>query len=184
MASEMRLLLREESGFTLVELAVVTVITMVLVAGLSNLFVSGLRAGNDANARLTSQSSVRLAFDRLEFEARCASKAALVSGGSGVTLTLPGAPACAHASGTYTWCVTSGALIRYSGSSACSGTSQTFVRSVTTATPFSCVTAATQYPRLQVSLAVNPTPRRSDQFSATDMIAMRNAPDLGATDCS
>jgi Tfp pilus assembly protein PilW len=177
----MRPLLREESGFTLVELIVVTVLTVVVVGGLSNLFVSGLRAGNDANARLTSQSSVRLAFDRLEYETRCASTATLLSSGGGVTLVLPSS--CAHATGTFTWCVTSGALIRYAGSS-CSGTSQTFVTSVTTPTPFSCVTATGQYPRLQVALTVNPTSRSYDRYSATDLIDMRNAPDTGSTDCS
>ncbi|HZD87276.1 MAG TPA: hypothetical protein VE088_04655 [Gaiellaceae bacterium] len=177
----MRRPLHDESGFTLVELVLVTVLTVVVVGGLSNIFVSGLRAGNDANARLTSESSVRLAFDRLEFETRCASTATLVSSGAGVTLVLPSS--CSHATGTYTWCVTGGALIRYAGS-ACSGTSETFIQSVTTPTPFSCVTAAAQYPRLQVALGVNPTPRGSDSFSATDLIDMRNAADLGSTDCS
>lgn len=169
----MRPSLRQESGFTLVELIIVTALTMVLVAGLSNLFSSGLRASFDANARLTSQSSVRLAFDRLEYETRCASTATRAAGGADVTLVLPSA--CSHATGTYTWCVASGSLTRYVGSS-CSGTSQTFVTSVTSATPFTCIAPVNQYPRLQVALSVNSTNSSSDSFSATDQIDMHNAP--------
>lgn len=176
----MRPLLREEAGFTLVELIVVTGLTVIVVAALSNLFSSGLRAGYDANARLTSQSSVRLAFDRLEYETRCASQAALAGSGADVTLTLPSQ--CGHANGTYTWCVANGDLIRYAGSS-CTGSSQIFVTNLTTPTPFTCLTATSQYPRLQVALGVNATPSGSDSFSATDVIDMRNAV-TGTADCS
>lgn len=170
----MRLLLRHETGFTMVEMVIATFVTMILVAGLANLFASGMRASADASSRLTSQSGVRLALDRLEYEARCASTATLAGGGADVTLVLPPAPACAHANGTYTWCVTGGALIRYSGSS-CTGTNQIFATSVTTPKPFSCLAPVNQYPRLQVSLAVNPVPQTVDAFAATDTMDMHNA---------
>lgn len=170
----MRPLLREESGFTLVELIIATALTIVLVGALSNLFVSGLHAGSTASWQLTSQSGVRLAFDRLEYEARCAQTATRAASGADVTLYLPPSPACAHASGTYTWCVSGGSLIRYTGSS-CSGTSQTFVKNVTTPTPFTCVAPVNQYPRLQVALTVNGTSSSVNGFSATDQIDMRNA---------
>ena len=168
----MRLLLRDETGFTLVELLIATFITLLLVAGLANLFASGMRASADASSRLTSQSSVRLALDRFEYEARCASTATLGASGADVTLVLPSA--CAHGNGTYTWCVSGGNLTRYTGSS-CSGTSQTFVTSVTSPQPFSCVAPVNQYPRLQVALAVNPVSRASDAFAATDTMTMHNA---------
>jgi Tfp pilus assembly protein PilW len=168
----MRPLLRDESGFTMIEMVVATFITTLLVAGLSNLFVSGLRASGDATARLSSQSSVRLALDRLEFEARCATTATRAASGADVTLVLPSS--CAHASGTFTWCVSSGSLIRYVGSS-CTGTSQTFITNVTTPQPFSCLAPVNQYPRLQVSLAVNAVPRAVDAFTATDTMDMHNA---------
>ncbi len=168
----MRRVLREESGFTLVELIIVTALTIVVVGALSNLLASGLRAGSNASWQLTSQSGVRLAFDRLEYEARCASTATRAAGGADVTLVLPSS--CAHGTGTYTWCVSSGALIRYSASS-CSGTSQTFIKNVTSATPFSCVAPVNQYPRLQVALTVNGTSSSANRFSATEQIDMHNA---------
>ncbi len=122
------------------ELVVVCVITVVLAAGLSNLFISGLRASSTANATLSSQSNLMYALSRLEFESRCASSAKLLSSGADVTLTLPAF--CANAAGTFTWCVTSGSLVRYGGS-ACSGIGETFAASVTSLTPFSCIDTGT-----------------------------------------
>ena len=126
--------LRSESGFSLPELLVVMTITVILMGGLATIFGLGLNTSKTSSSVLASQSGVVVALDRLDYEARCASQATLVSGGAGVTLTLPSQ--CAHATGTVTWCVSSGSLIRYSGS-ACSGSGQTLATSVTSATPFS-----------------------------------------------
>jgi Tfp pilus assembly protein PilW len=168
----MRRRLADESGITLVEMLFVMLILGFVLAGLVDVFVSGTRAGTDANARMEAQGDVRKAMDRLEFEVRCSSGATISGGGSTVLLTLPSQ--CIHATGTFTWCVANGALMRYSGST-CSGTGQTFIRNVTTPTPFSLVTATGLLPRLQVSLAVNTTNRSSDAVPIADMITLRNA---------
>jgi Tfp pilus assembly protein PilV len=163
----------DESGFSMVELVIVTFVTVILMAGLSNMFVSGLRASSTASTRLSGQSNLNVALSRLEYEARCSSSAALVSSGAGVTLTIPSN--CPHATGTFTWCVTSGSLIRYT-SSTCSGTSQTIASDVTTARPFSCVTSVGNYPRLQIALTVNSTSSVSgNAASASEQIVLRNA---------
>ncbi|MGH3008500.1 MAG: prepilin-type N-terminal cleavage/methylation domain-containing protein [Gaiellaceae bacterium] len=167
----MNRLVRDESGFTLIELVVVTFVTVLLMAGLSNLFVSGLRTSKTTNDILSSQTQIHDALGRLEYEARCSSQAALVSSGAGVTLTLPSE--CTHATGTVTWCVTSGSLIRYAAAS-CTGTGTTLATNITSATPFSCVSTVGDYPELQVALAVE-TQTAADQATATDEIAMRNA---------
>jgi hypothetical protein len=156
----------------MVELVIVTFVTVLLMVGLSNMFVSGLHASTTASTRLSGQSNMNVALSRIEYEARCASSAALVSSGAGVTLTLPSN--CPHATGTFTWCVTSGSLIRYTSSS-CSGTSQTIATDVTSAHPFSCLTTTGNYPRLQVALVVNSSSTSGNNVSATEQIAMRNA---------
>jgi prepilin-type N-terminal cleavage/methylation domain-containing protein len=174
-----RLRLHSQSGFSLVELVVTMAVMGIIIGSLASLFVSGERANSDATARMTSQQNVRAAFDRLEYDARCASTAALQSSGAGVYLSIPSR--CDHASGTVTWCVSSGSLIRNTGTT-CSATTHrlTYIGSVTSSTPFSCyspVSGAT--PQLKVALTVNTTTRTSDNTTATDYITMHNASSTG-----
>lgn len=151
---------------TITELLVACAVLVVLMAGVTDIIVSGSRASETTTAQINAQQNLRVAFDRLEFEGRCASSATLVSSGAGVTFVLPAQ--CAHAAGTYTWCVGSGTLGRYTGSS-CAGTPQVFASGITSPTPFSLLTSTGNLPRLQVSLAIG-------TVSETDSIALRNAP--------
>jgi prepilin-type N-terminal cleavage/methylation domain-containing protein len=168
--------LRDESGFTLVEMTVVITITLVLLCALTSLFSAGFRASSNSSATLSSQASLIVAVNRLEFEARCTSSAAIVSGGAGVKLTLPSY--CVNATGTYTWCVTGGALVRFAGAS-CSGTGVTFASDVTSTTPFSCLTTG-KVPRLQVALTSNAGTIPGTAATGTTIIALRNASASGA----
>ena len=168
----MRSLLHNESGFSLVELLVVCSITVILMGGLATIFGIGLNTSSTSSKILGSQSGVIVALDRLDYEARCASKATLVSGGAGVTLNLP--YECTHATGTVTWCVTGGALVRYSGS-ACSGSGQTLQTNVTSTTPFSCVAPVGNYPSLRAALTVNTGVTSATASSGTDTITLENA---------
>ena len=173
--------LADERGVTLIELLFVCLIMGILLAGLANVFLSGSRASADATGRLTSQQNTRLALDRLEFEARCATSATRVLGGAGVTLVLPAQ--CSHASGNVTWCVASGVLTRYVGTG-CTGTSQPFVTGITSALPFSCVAPVGPLPQLRVDLTVNTTGRSADATSVSDTITLRNAAPTTATTSS
>ena len=165
-----------EDGFTLVELLLTAVMLVILMAGLSNVLVSGERASYDATARMTSQQNVRVAFDRLEYETRCASQASLQSTGVGVVLTLP--TTCEHASGSIAWCVSSGSLVRVVGAS-CVGAGQTYITNVTSPKPFSCYaptgSSNDPKPQLLVALVVNTTKTAVDGNSASDQITMHNA---------
>ena len=82
---------------------------------------------------------------------------------------------CSHATGTVTWCVVNGVLLRNVGP-VCSATGQVFVRSITSAQPFALPTTASGYlPQLTVSLTSNTTGRTSDAFTDGDVITLRNA---------
>jgi prepilin-type N-terminal cleavage/methylation domain-containing protein len=166
-------LLTDERGFTMIELLVTMVLMGIVMAGIVNMFVSGTRAGADANSRLTSQQNVRLAVGRLEFEGRCATTASIVSSGAGVAFSIP--DWCTHASGNVTWCVSGGTLTRYA-SNACSGTGQVFVTNVTSPTPFTIPTTASgDLPELDIAITVNPGTTAATSATLTDTITLRNA---------
>lgn len=162
-----------EGGQTLVELLVAMGLMAIVMVGIVNIFVSGGRAGADANARIDAQQNTRLAVDRFEFEARCAQTATLLSSGAGVTFNLP--TQCNHATGNVAWCVISGALERYTGTS-CSGTGQVFVRGITSATPFSLPTPLSHdLPTLAVALTVDTSNDSGTAVTLNDTITLRNA---------
>ena len=79
-----------------------------------------------------------------------------------------------HATGTVTWCVNSGVLMRYTAAS-CSGSGQIFVRYLTSATPFSLNTVTGDLPQLAINLVASPTGRATDRFTVTDAITLRNS---------
>jgi prepilin-type N-terminal cleavage/methylation domain-containing protein len=171
----LRRLGREQRGFTLIELLVTMIIMAFIIAGLANILTSGSRAASDATARMTGQQNVRDATDRLDFEARCAATATLISSGAGVALTIP--VTCSHATGTVSWCVESGVLMRFTTAGCPTSGGQTFISNVTTPTPFSIVNGTAgsgQLPQLAIRLTVNTTGRASDAFTLTDSIALRN----------
>lgn len=169
--------LADERGFTLVELLIAMFLLTLLLAAISGLLVSGLRASSDTSARTAAQGNIQTAVNRLEYELRCASGATVPNAGtanSSVTLTLP--TECVHATGQYTWCVSDGSLLRYAGGDCTTGTPQTFASNVTTPTPFTLLSATGELPQLQIDLDVNLTGRTSNEVSVTDTITLRNAP--------
>src|SRR5437763_12768316 len=114
----MRRRLAAADGYTLVELLIVVSILGVILAGVANMLVSGQRAEKDTSARVRAQGSARVAVDRLEYEARCASYASILNSGAGIALTMPAT--CPHAAGNIDWCASSGGLTRSAASSTCS----------------------------------------------------------------
>jgi prepilin-type N-terminal cleavage/methylation domain-containing protein len=169
--------LSDERGVSLVELMVAMAILAVISAAVVTAFLAGVRASADASARTADQGTIQTAVNRLEFELRCASGATVphddgTTANSSVHLTLPSE--CIHGTGDYTWCVSSGSLIRYSGS-ACSGTSQVFATGVTTATPFTLLDKTSgRLPQLQIILSVNQGANSTDADSITETITLRN----------
>lgn len=177
----MRRLLRDESGMSLVELLVVCLVLGVIMAVVSNMFVSGLRASTTSDARLTSQEAVRTAFDRLEYQTRCADSATILSSGGGVHLHL--ADWCANATGDVSWCVNGSSLV-YAAAADCSGSTTAFVGNVTSAEPFCLQTVTDALPQLYVSLAVDASAQAGTATAATDAITLRNASPASSTSAS
>jgi Tfp pilus assembly protein PilW len=169
----MRRWLADEQGVTMVELLVATVLMAIVLVGVVNVFISGGRAGADANARLGAQQNARLALDRLEFEGRCATTATLVSSGAGIAFSIPAW--CSHATGNVSWCVASGVLTRHATAD-CTGAGQPFVASITSATPFSLPTPASgSLPALAINLTADNSNDPRTAVRLTDLVTLRNA---------
>jgi len=65
--------LRGEVGYSLVEMLTVMVIMGVVLAGITDIFVSGSKAQTDQDNRFQAQLSTRLALDKVRRDIHCAS---------------------------------------------------------------------------------------------------------------
>ena len=126
-----------QDGFTLPEMLVVLAIIGIVLAGITQLFMSALKSQKDQTNRTQAQQDARLGLDKLRREIRCANALTTPSGypASAITITLGSyCPTAGGAATTVTWCTkdkngasppVAGAqpytLWRYTGS-ACSGT--------------------------------------------------------------
>jgi type II secretory pathway pseudopilin PulG len=176
----MRVLLRSESGQSIIELIVAMGFMLIVMGALSNAFASGLRASADESAQIGGQGAVRVAIDRLEYEGRCASTATLISSGAGVAFDLPSQ--CPHATGTVSWCVLSGSLTRFTTTD-CTGTGMVLATNITSATPFCLQTTSGALPELHLSLSANMSASGAgaDAQSVKSKIVIRNAAAASST---
>lgn len=164
--------LSDERGITLIEMLIVCALLGFVLAGLTNVFVSGTRASYLVNSNLGAQQSVRTALSRLEYEGRCGSSATILSSGAGVAFTLPSV--CSHVSPVVSWCVVSGVLKRFLASN-CTGTGIPYAQNITSSTPFSLQLGTGDLTEVLVNLSANPTGRASSTFTLTDAITLRNS---------
>src|SRR3954452_24976071 len=106
--------LRDEPGYTLIELLTVMLILGVVLGGLTGVFASATSAQADMNNRFQAQQEARLGLDKLRREAHCASAA--TPGGSNpssITFTLPSYCKTFSGSASVTWCTRNVSTNRY-----------------------------------------------------------------------
>jgi prepilin-type N-terminal cleavage/methylation domain-containing protein len=101
---------REEHGYSLIELLVVMVILGIVVGGLTTVFVSGSKAELDMNKRFIAQQNARLALSQLRNDLHVACNAT-VSTGQLLLFPSAGSSSTPTCSGTanVVWCTTTSA---------------------------------------------------------------------------
>ena len=72
MIERVRLRLRGEAGYSLVEMLTVMVIMSIVFAGITDIFVSGSKAQADQENRFQAQLTTRLAVDKIRRDIHCA----------------------------------------------------------------------------------------------------------------
>lgn len=97
--------LRDQRGYSLVEMLTVMIIMGVVLGGITALFVQGSNAEVEMNTRFQAQLDARVAMDRLRREVHCAQTISPSGPTNSVTITLPST--CKVATGAVTWCAVS-----------------------------------------------------------------------------
>ena len=183
--------LREQGGYTLVEMLTVLLILGVVMGGLTSVFVTATNADADMNNRFRAQQTARLALDKLRREVHCASAATPAgSATSSITLTLPNYCKTYSGNASVTWCTRSVATNSYALYRADGATCTGGVKWASNLTPSStapvcsgalCVfnysaQSASSLGKLQVDFPVNPKPSRTvDTYELTDGLVLRNS---------
>jgi prepilin-type N-terminal cleavage/methylation domain-containing protein len=103
--------LRDERGYSLIEMLIVLSITSVVMGALTVLFIQASNAELDTNNRFQAQQTARLALDKMRREVHCASMATPSGQSSSITLTLPNY--CKTGNGSITWCTRNVSTNRY-----------------------------------------------------------------------
>jgi prepilin-type N-terminal cleavage/methylation domain-containing protein len=103
-------LVREERGFSLIEMLAALAILLTIVGTLTTLMVSATKSEVDLTERVRAQQEARLALEAMRRDVHCAS--AITASSSSVTLTLPTGCPSANSGNDYTWCA-SGTASRF-----------------------------------------------------------------------
>jgi len=169
--------LREEGGYSLIEMLVVMVIMTIVFAGVTAVFVAGSKAQADQDRRFQAQLSTRIALDKIRRDIHCANDVNPYATNS-VTLKITGCTG-----GDVSWCTVavSGytnryALYRMAGTS-CSASGTKIADYLTTASAFPAFTHTTgSLAALQVDFIVSVKSSTTvDSYDLGDTIYLRNS---------
>jgi prepilin-type N-terminal cleavage/methylation domain-containing protein len=190
----LRRVVREVSGYSLVELLTVMVILGVILGSLTTAFVSGSAAEMDANRRVQAQIQATIALDRLRKDIHCASSTDATPGTPTSAITLTGC-----GSGNHTWrtCQGQGGAPRwalYRDATACpsspvvptlcknappASNGKLYADCLTAGPVFTYTAAGASLAKVQVDFNVNvndvPSAHPHDSFELKDGIVLRNS---------
>jgi prepilin-type N-terminal cleavage/methylation domain-containing protein len=178
-----------EKGYSLIELLVTMVILVIVLGGLTTIFVSGTSAEASLNQRFQAQQNARMGLDRIRTDIHCATaaQAQTINTYPGVKLAVAN---CYAATPTISWCavmVTSTppryALYRSTttGATTCGSSDANRILIADYLTTSSAFTTGTiqQYTLQRVGIdfkvSVNATSSSTNVYELTDSIVARNS---------
>lgn len=181
-----RRLIRDRSGYTLVELTIVVALLGMILAGIMNAFVDGSRAELDTNRRVQAQIQANIAFDMLRKDVHCSISATAVT--NGLALTGQSGGTCPRPTGTVAWCTNASGstfnLWRVPSAATCTNptTGKLYAQNLTSSAVFTYTAAVTDVSLAKVHADIrvnsNPashTPSPGDVFEIVDDIVLRNS---------
>ena len=174
-------LLREQRGYSLMELLVAMSILGAVMTSVSVLLVSATNSEVDMNRRFQAQTQARVGLDLMRREVHCAMSVSPVGASASVTLTIPATCPTAGGNTSITWCTVANGpnrwgLWRYPGSS-CSGTGKRFADYVTASSIFTYTgQTVDKLAFLNVRLPINIKPSEPRfLYNLEDDIVLRNS---------
>jgi prepilin-type N-terminal cleavage/methylation domain-containing protein len=174
-------LLREERGYSLMELLVSISILGSVMGSVSVLLVSATNSEVSMNRRFQAQTQARLGLDLMRREVHCAMSVSPVGASASVTLTIPATCPTAAGNTSITWCTVANGtnrwgLWRYPGAS-CSGTGKRYADYVTASSIFTYTAQTTdKLAFLNVRLPINIKPSQPRfLYNLQDDIVLRNS---------
>jgi type II secretory pathway pseudopilin PulG len=179
-ADSLRSRLRDESGFTLIELVTVLGMLVIVMTALSYALIAASKSEEEMNRRFGSQINARIALDQIRREVHCASAVTPTGTADAITITLGGRCPTAAAGTTVSWC-TVGSGTRYvlyrNAGATCDNAGKRTVDYLTAGTIFSFTPqSGSSLAFLSVTLPVNTRPASGlPDYRLTDDIVLRNS---------
>ena len=106
-------LLREQRGYSLMELLVAMSILGAVMTSVSVLLVSATNSEVDMNRRFQAQTEARLGLDLMRREVHCAMSVSPVGASASVTLTIPATCPTSGGNTAITWCTVANGTNRW-----------------------------------------------------------------------
>jgi prepilin-type N-terminal cleavage/methylation domain-containing protein len=184
-----RTALRAADAFTLVELLVTMAILLIVMGGITQIYLAGANAEAREQRQFQAQEDGRVALDKLRIDVHCAGSATGGAAFSGtaspnglypsVVLTESGIGNCPAAGTTITWCTaTSGGVttLHRSVGGTCTAASQTWASYLTSASVFGPPEAFSHgLSRVHVDIEIDSLPSSpGDAYRLIDDLTMRN----------
>jgi prepilin-type N-terminal cleavage/methylation domain-containing protein len=180
---------REEAGYSMIEMLVVLAILGVVLGGLTTIFVSGSRADMDMNRRFQAQQNARLSMARLRADLHLGGCVGTGTNATSITIyASSAAPGSCSGTATVTWCTAASAsltgrwtLYRQSGASCASNTGTPIADYLATNGIFTTNAPTTGSGRrtsvtVTIPVSTNTTNASLDRYTLTDSIVLRNSP--------